>query len=250
MIFSVVGLAAMVASDTGLAQAASQPGVPARPAFALGEAHQGPAVRTSLPAHASLCVAGRRPGSYGWPVKPFSQQHPIRAFFGDPRTVFRAADDADLGAFSFHNGVDIVAADDTPVYPVLPGIVSEVKPDEIVVTTHAGLRLRVFQYWHLVPMVRIHEHVRAQRTVLGTVQPGRGHVHLTEIDGPMVENPLQPGHLTPYRDDTPPTVEELSSATARGTRSTPRRSPARSRSPQPLPTRRRCRWPPPGTASP
>ena len=142
-------------------------------------------------------------------MKPFDRQHPIRAFFGDPRTVFRAADDADLGAFSFHNGVDIVAADGTPVYPVLSGIVSLVKPDEIVVTTHAGLRLRVFQYWHLVSMVRLHQQVQAQRTVLGTVQPGRGHVHLTEIDGPVVENPLQPGHLTPYRDDTPPTVEEL-----------------------------------------
>lgn len=207
MIFAVVGVAAMVASDTGLARPESRPGVPARPAFALSEAQQGPAVRTSLPAHVSLCVAGRRPGSYGWPVKPFDQQHPIRAFFGDPRTVFRAADDADLGAFSFHNGVDIVAADGTLVYPVLSGVVSAVKPDEIVVTTHAGFR--TFQYWHLVPMVRLHQHVRAQRTALGTVQPGRGHVHLTEIDGPVVENPLQPGHLTPYRDDTPPTVEEL-----------------------------------------
>ena len=207
VIFAVVGLAAMVASDAGLARPQSQPGVPARPAFALGEAQQGPAVRTSLPTHASICVAGRRPGSYGWPVKPFDQQHPIRAFFGDPRTVFRAADDADLGAFSFHNGVDIVAADGTLVYPVVSGVVSVVKPDEIVVTTHPGFR--TFQYWHLVPMVRLREHVRARRTALGRVQPGRAHVHLTEIDGGVVENPLQPGHLSPYRDDTPPTVEEL-----------------------------------------
>jgi hypothetical protein len=41
------------------------------------------------------------------------------------------------------------------------------------------------------------------------VSPERGHVHLTEIDGTVVENPLQPGHLTPYRDITPPTVEEI-----------------------------------------
>jgi len=140
-------------------------------------------------------------------VKPFDQQHPIRAFFGDPRTVFRAADDADFGSFSFHNGVDIVAADGTPVYPVLSGIVSTIKPDEIIVTTHADRR--VFQYWHLNAMVHVHDHVNSERTVLGTVKPERGHVHLTEIDGAVVENPLQPGHLTPYRDDTPPSVEDL-----------------------------------------
>jgi hypothetical protein len=211
VIVAVVSLAALVASDTSLARPQIRPGMPARPAFALGAPPQEePAVHTSLLARASLCVAGRRLGSYGWPVKPFDRQHPIRAFFGDPRTVFRAADDASLGAFSFHNGVDIVAADGTPVYPVLTGIVSRVKPDEIVVSTHVGLRLRVFQYWHLVSMVRLHQQVQAQRTVLGTVQPGRGHVHLTEIDGPVVENPLQPGHLTPYQDNTPPSVEDLS----------------------------------------
>ena len=27
--------------------------------------------------------------SYGWPVKPFNRQHPVRGSFGDPRSVFR-----------------------------------------------------------------------------------------------------------------------------------------------------------------
>jgi hypothetical protein len=27
--------------------------------------------------------------AYPWPVKPFDKQHPIRGFFGDPRTVFQ-----------------------------------------------------------------------------------------------------------------------------------------------------------------
>jgi hypothetical protein len=207
VILAAAGVAAMVASDPGLARSQTAPGNLLRPAFALGDVRQGPAVRSSLLAQPSLCAAGRKPGSYVWPVKPFEVQHPIRAFFGDPRTVFRAAHDAGLGAFSFHNGVDIVAADGTPVYPVLSGTVTKVKPDEIVVALPAATR--TFQYWHLKPLVRLHEHVRAQHTALGTVRPGRGHVHLTEIDGTTVENPLQPGHLTPYRDDTPPSVGEL-----------------------------------------
>jgi hypothetical protein len=140
-------------------------------------------------------------------VKPFRQQHPIRAFFGDPRTVFRNTDDADAGAFSFHNGIDIVAEDGTPVYPVITGTVIKVRPDEVVVTSEQGAR--TFQYWHLEPKVRLHQYVRAEKSVLGTVQPGRGHVHLTEIDGSVVENPLQAGHLMPYRDDTAPSVRQL-----------------------------------------
>jgi len=90
---------------------------------------------------------------------------------------------------------------------VLSGVVTKLKPDEVVVTSSATAR--IFQYWHLEPLVRLHERVRAERTVLGTVRLGRGHVHLTEIDGGVVENPLQPGHLTPYRDATPPSVREL-----------------------------------------
>jgi Peptidase family M23 len=149
----------------------------------------------------------RGPDSYPWPVRPFGVQHPIRGYFGDPRTIFRTSDDADLGAFSFHNGVDIVASDGTPVYPVVSGVVTRVMRDEIVVVSDGGAR--TFQYWHLRARVRVNEPVRAERTVLGTVQSGRGHVHLTEIDGSVVENPLQPGHLTPYRDRTPPTVESV-----------------------------------------
>jgi hypothetical protein len=52
--------------------------------------------------------------SYGWPIKPFHRQHPIRGYFGDPRTLAWEGQpglDSELtpGSFSFHNGVDIVA---------------------------------------------------------------------------------------------------------------------------------------------
>jgi hypothetical protein len=180
----------------------------AQPAFAWHPAAQGTAAHTSALALRSRCGRAPGAGSYSWPVKPFGQQHPIRGFFGDPRTVFRSATSANAGTFSFHNGVDIVAADGTPVYPVASGIVTKVKLDEIVVDSAKSKR--TFQYWHLVPLVWIHEHVTTGDTVLGTVRRGRGHVHLTELDGNLVVNPLQPGHLTPYVDTTAPTVGRLS----------------------------------------
>ncbi len=48
--------------------------------------------------------------AYGWPVKPFDQQHAIRGAFDDPR----------FGRY-FHFGVDISAPDGTPVYAVAAG---------------------------------------------------------------------------------------------------------------------------------
>jgi len=45
--------------------------------------------------------------------------------------------------------------------------------------------------------------------VLGVVDAPFDHVHLTEIDHSVVQNPLQPGHLTPYRDATVPIVDGL-----------------------------------------
>src|SRR5438874_5672241 len=63
--------------------------------------------------------------AYPWPIKPFHEQHPIRANFGDPRTRFwntMLTDGLDgPGLFQFHNGLDIAAAEGTPVYPVISG---------------------------------------------------------------------------------------------------------------------------------
>ena len=51
--------------------------------------------------------------AYPWPFKPFNKQHPIRGFFGDPRTVFEngvlSGGFDGPGFFSFHQGVDIAA---------------------------------------------------------------------------------------------------------------------------------------------
>jgi hypothetical protein len=106
------------------------------------------------------------------------------------------------GPFNFHNGVDIVAADGAPVYPVLSGV-AIVNPDNVVVDSHG----RWFQYYHLVPAVRSGQHVDAYQTVLGHIQAPHRHVHLTEGDGRSVTNPLEPGHLEPYDDRTTPAVD-------------------------------------------
>jgi hypothetical protein len=149
--------------------------------------------------------------AYHWPVKPFDRQHPVQAAFGDPRTVYAVEPFGRTGpylegAYSFHNGVDISAAAGTPVYPVVSGIVAKALPGEIVVRTDDG---RSFQYYHLDRAVHRGQAVVAERTILGTVKARYLHVHLAEIDMYRVQNPLAPGHLTPYRDWTKPLAAAL-----------------------------------------
>jgi hypothetical protein len=151
--------------------------------------------------------------TYHWPVKPFNQQHPVRAAFGEPRIVstkqpFGQTGPGQSDGYSFHNGIDIVAAPGARVYPVVTGRVVRAKPGQIVVHTNDG---RSFQYYHLTaaPAVRIGKTVVAGRTVLGWIRPDFQHVHLAEIDGPVVHNPLDPGHLEPYGDLTRPIATEL-----------------------------------------
>jgi murein DD-endopeptidase MepM/ murein hydrolase activator NlpD len=148
--------------------------------------------------------------AYPWPVKPFNKQHPIRANFGDPRTIFQLAlfqNGIDgPGIFQFHNGVDIAAPDGTNVYPVMSGTAVLLDAETVAVKTEKN---RVFQYFHLVPIVQNGEHVVAKKTLLGYVKHGAGHVHLTEIRGFLVWNPLARGGLAPYRDTIKPTVAEI-----------------------------------------
>jgi hypothetical protein len=148
--------------------------------------------------------------AYGYPVKPFNRQHPIRGGFGDPRTVFHAPPTRDgiyhgSGSFSFHQGVDICAPDGTAVYPVVDGAVTNINSERVVVSS-GDTR---FEYWHIAASVRLGQQVTMDRTVLGHILRGSGHVHLTEIDAGRVTDPLLPGHLTPYRDQTKPEVTSI-----------------------------------------
>ena len=147
-------------------------------------------------------------GSYGWPVKPFDRQHPIRGNFADPRTVFAGKRSARTlleggGTFSFHQGVDISAPDGSAVYPVAPGTVTFAKGQRVTVRCGNG---RAFQYWHISPSVRVGQRVETGTTVLGAILPKREHVHLTQLEDGRAVNPQAPGHLTPYRDSTAPKI--------------------------------------------
>jgi hypothetical protein len=157
----------------------------------------------------ALACAGTA-SAYPWPIKPFDKQHPIRGFFGDPRTIYEngiLAGGFDGPAFiSFHQGVDIAAPNGTPVYAVEDGTVNYLGAATMNLVTDHDV---TFQYFHITPVAGQGEHAIARKTVLGYIQPPYGHVHITEIDGIHAVNPLQRGHLTPYRDRTIPRVHTI-----------------------------------------
>lgn len=153
----------------------------------------------------ALLVAGL---SYGWPVQPFDQQHAVRSFFDDPRQE-------GVEAASFHFGIDIAARDGTSVYAVADGTV-RLQPDAVALVADTGDR--VFSYWHVTPVVADRTHVTAG-TAIGTIKPSFGHVHFAELHNGQYVNPLRPGGIVPYVDDTSPTVVTLFAAS--GTRKLP-----------------------------
>ena len=147
--------------------------------------------------------------AYGWPLKPFHKQHPIRGTFGDPRYHL----DAESQLSAFHFGVDIVAPDGTPVYSVEPGVVVRRHESSVTIGRTSGRR---FGYWHIRPVVRSGTHVRLHQLV-GYVMKGWGHVHFAEsIDG-AYRNPLRKRALSPYNDHVAPTVASVQVFSADGT---------------------------------
>jgi murein DD-endopeptidase MepM/ murein hydrolase activator NlpD len=149
-----------------------------------------------------------RPYSYGWPVRPFDKQHPVRGSFGDPRSIFHGAPTmrglmSSSCACSYHQGIDISAADGTAVYPVRSGVVTIVTAQWIQVDSGNGA---AFQYWHINPSVQRGDRVSEDETVLGHIIKGAEHVHLTQLQDAKPVNPLAPGNIGPYSDTTVPGV--------------------------------------------
>jgi hypothetical protein len=134
--------------------------------------------------------------SYGWPVKPFDEQHAVRGFFCDPRIGNR-------GEKSFHFGVDVSTPDGTPVYAVEAGTVHVSGEQSIAV-----LGAHEHAYWHIVPAVRAGNAV-AKHALLGRIARGWGHVHLAEREDGRYWNPLRAGALTPFEDYGAPVVDRI-----------------------------------------
>jgi Peptidase family M23 len=140
---------------------------------------------------------GVRPG-YGWPVKPFNRQHPVRAYLNDPRNGHGDAK-------SFHFGIDISASDGTAVYAIEAGQAFIVRGRMSVAVRGAN---RTFGYWHIMPAVRNHQIIRLHQLIgyICSNDGGGQHVHLAERHGTEYLNPLRPGGIGPYVDRTPPKV--------------------------------------------
>lgn len=148
----------------------------------------------------------RSESSYSWPVKPFDRQHPVRAFFNDPRI-------GDGGSHAFHFGIDVAAPDGTPVYAVAPGTVYFDSGRAIAVV--APDRSHTFGYWHIRPGVRSHQFVQRHQ-LLGWIDAGWGHVHFAETRSGHYVNPLRPGALTPYVDRRAPSIVGIEVAQVAG----------------------------------
>jgi len=167
---------------------------------------------TSRPAVELAATIRNRPFSYGWPVKPFDQQHPVRGNFADPRSIFSGAPTVrglmtSACACSYHQGIDISAPDGSAVYPVRSGVVRIVTHEWVEVDSANG---SAFQYWHIAPLVHVGDRVARDDTVLGHILRHSQHVHLTQLEEHRPVNPLAPGNIGPYQDTTVPRVNEIS----------------------------------------
>jgi TolB protein len=162
----------------------------------LAEPHRGDAV--TLVVQPATLVRH----SYGWPLRPFAEQHPIRGMFGDPRIARRTG--APPGT-AFHFGIDLGAPPGTPVYAVATGFVfiPPDRPGHITVFRADG---SMVIYWHLPAAVASGQLAIANRTILGYIERDHEHVHFAESRGGRVINPMRRGGMGPYVDDTAPVV--------------------------------------------
>jgi hypothetical protein len=196
--------AAVAASAAALLASHATPAAHAAPATCGARALLSAATPATLHVVRTLGRLRAVPPAYGWPVKPFDRQHPVRAFLDDPRIGAH-------GSRAFHFGIDVAAPDGTDVYAVEPGI---------LYLSHGSLAVvsgpsHEFGYWHVKAARGLREHQIVHRhQLLGTILPGWTHVHFAERVGRDYVNPLRPGGLGPYTDPVPPTIAEVSLARA------------------------------------
>jgi hypothetical protein len=120
----------------------------------------------------------------------------VRGYFNDPRISGTSR--------AFHFGIDISAANGTPVYAVRAGVVHlEGGRSLSVVDGDVG-----FGYWHIIPAVSHRQHVE-KHELLGHVEAPWLHLHFAEHRGGGYRDPLRPGALTPWKVTTKPQVTKV-----------------------------------------
>lgn len=134
-----------------------------------------------------FCTVGCLPDGTipGWPLKPFHEQHAIRAGIDELRPA------------NFHVAVDIEANNFQPVYAIQSGYAS------VAVSGYEDTKVTVgdYTYWHISPKVRSGQYVVAYKTEVGAVEYGFGHMAFSAGSDDAYLNPLRPrGPLSPYTD--------------------------------------------------
>jgi hypothetical protein len=164
--------------------------------FSLSRLQRRPDRSDRLPefwADSSRCAVGcSAAGKPGWPLKPFFEQHAIRAGIDELRPA------------NFHVAIDIQANNFQRVYAIQSGIASPAATgsygdDKVTVGSYT--------YWHIVPTVRLGQRVTAYKTIIGRVEHGFGHMAFQQGTDNDYLNPLRPGGpLRPYTDTEPPVI--------------------------------------------
>lgn len=150
---------------------------------------------------------------YPYPVPPFNVSQPLSGAFSE----FRDTGSSD----HFHNAVDLPEPDNNPVYPSINGTVYSVVTTSgsnnyvSVLSQHGGEYKRI-TYLHIQPnpALLVGMPVVTGATVLGTIYPGMGHVHLIErelIPGPNnyaveINNVRPNGGVYPFYDTYNPVI--------------------------------------------
>jgi hypothetical protein len=145
---------------------------------------------------ALLCAASAR-AQFPWPVTPFNQAQYSTGTFCEYRDTAPAP--------HYHNGTDIPKADGSPVYAVIDAVITAIDPSG----NNAYVRAGRFAYVHIMPNpgLSVGDSVFKSTTVLGTILPGLGHVHLTEGEFNSEVNALREGTgLVPNNDAWPPVI--------------------------------------------